>query len=522
MSPGHIFAAVLAVAVALFAYRRRKTLSGEVKVIAVVAVVVLAVFASGVLSALPSFETIIEDVANALGKGTYALVGAMAFLETGAFVGFIAPGEFTVILGGVIAGEGTISIIPLIGIVWFCAICGDSVSFLIGHRVGRQFLLKHGERIRITEERFHQVEHYFDRHGGKTIVIGRFIGFVRPLAPFIAGTSRMKYGTFLPYSVIGTGLWGTTFCLLGYIFWRSFSKVSKIAGQATLALGLLVAVIGGIWYAQKRLKDPAERERLERWMNSRRVTRWLWYWFVRPVVRIAWPQVRFLWKRFTPGSLGLEFTTTLAVAVAGAYIFIFYMSLLNTDPGRTFPLDDSAAQLADRTQNDMLISIAKTVTTLGAFPVALTFVIVISIALIVGRRWGEVLVLAGGFTLVALASPWAKAAIDRPRPTGSLVDTIGSAYPSGHAAHATAYVAMAVIASRVLGGIVSRSALVLGGMLIAAAVGWTRVYLGAHYLSDVLGGFGLGLGIYAGLAAIALVVAFIRQNARTVPGSAQS
>lgn len=514
MSATHVFAAILAVVVAVVAFRRRARLSGEVKVIAGVVVVGLGIFASGVLSGLPSFEKIITDIADALGKWTYALVGLMAFLETGAFVGFIAPGEFTVILGGVIAGEGTISIIPLIGIVWFCALSGDSVSFLLGHRFGRQFLLKHGHRIRITEERFHQVEDYFDRHGGKTIVIGRFIGFVRPLAPFIAGTSRMTYGTFLPYSVLGTGLWGTTLCLLGYIFWRSFSKVSKIAGQATLALGVLAAVIFGIWYAQHRLKDPAERERLERWMNSRPVTRRLWHWFIRPIVRVAWPQIRFLWRRITPGRLGLEFTSTMAVTAAGAYAYIVYAALLYDDPTRVFPLDNSAFDLAARMQNDTLIDIAKFVTAFGSLPVVLTFVLIGAAALIIRRRPLELFALGAGFGLVVLAVHFAKASVDRPRPSGSLVETVGAAYPSGHSAYATAYVAMAVIAARILGGIVSRSALVLAAILVAAAIGATRVYLGAHYLSDVIGGYGLGAAIFGGCAAIALVVGFIRQNGR--------
>src|SRR4051812_1730693 len=156
MSPGHIAAAVLAVGLAAAVYRYRSRLSGELRVVAILAIVALVVIASGVLSKLPSLESVITDLADALGKGTYVLVGAMAFLETGAFVGFIAPGEFTVILGGVIAGEGTIDIIPLIGIVWICAILGDSTSFFIGQRVGRQFLLEHGRRVRITEERFSQ------------------------------------------------------------------------------------------------------------------------------------------------------------------------------------------------------------------------------------------------------------------------------------------------------------------------------------------------------------------------------
>ena len=514
MSPGQIAAAVLAVAIAVLAYRRRARLSGEVKVIAVLASVVCAVIASGVLPSLPSFETVIKDLADALGKGTYALVGAMAFLETGAFIGFIAPGEFTVILGGVIAGEGTISIIPLIGIVWICAVLGDSTSFFIGHKVGRQFLLKHGPKIRITEERFHQVENYFDRHGGKTIVIGRFLGFVRPLAPFIAGTSRMTYGRFLPYSFVGTGLWGTTFCLVGYVFWRSFDKVSKIAGQATLGLGTIAAIAIAIWYLRRRFSDPAERARLERWINSHRVTRWLWYWFIRPVSRVAWPQIRFLWRRLTPGQLGLEFTTTVAVAVGSAYAFIFFASELHNDRTRIFPLDNMANDLANRVVNDHVTDVAKVVTDAGSLPFVLTLVILGSIALIIRRRPLELFALAGGFGLVVLGAHLAKAGIDRPRPLNPFMGTIGSAYPSGHAAYATAYVAMAVIASRVLGGIVSRTVLVLVAVVVAAAIGASRIYLRAHYLSDVVGGFGLGLAIFAGCAALALVAGFIRQNAK--------
>src|SRR3954451_15485235 len=429
MTPGQIAAAVLAVVVAVLAFRRRERLSGELRIVAVLAVVVLAVIASGVLSSLPSLEHIIKSLADTLGKWTYVLVGAMAFLETGAFVGFIAPGEFTVILGGVIAGEGTISIIPLIGIVWACAIAGDSISFLIGHRVGRQFLLKHGAKLRITEQRFHQVEDYFDRHGGKTIVIGRFIGFVRPLAPFIAGTSRMTYGRFIPYSIVGTGLWGTTFCLVGYIFWRSFDKVSNIAGKATLGLGILAVLIGGILYARHRLKDPAERERLERWMNSHRITRWAWHWFVRPIVRIAWPQIRFLWDRVTPGHLGLEFTTTMAVLAAGAFTFIFYASALRDDPNQVFPLDNTAVDIANRFDSDRLISITKVVTSIGAFPVVVSCVLIASALLVRRRRLLEMFTLAAGYGLVVLLVHVAKDSIARPRPPDPVSQTFGLSYP---------------------------------------------------------------------------------------------
>ena len=82
----------------------------------------------------------------------------LAFLETGAFVGLIAPGEFTVLLGGAVAGQGDISLPVILGITWLSAFCGDSVSFVLGARLGRGSLVRHGERVRITEERLAQVE----------------------------------------------------------------------------------------------------------------------------------------------------------------------------------------------------------------------------------------------------------------------------------------------------------------------------------------------------------------------------
>ena len=104
-----------------------------------------------------------------------------------------------------------------------------------------------------------------------------------------------------------------------------------------------------------------------------------------------------------------------------------------------------------------------------------------------------------------------KDAIDRPRPGGSLVDTVGAAYPSGHAAYATAWVAAAVVLTRRL-RLVTSGALVFVALAIAVLVGVTRVYLRAHWGSDVGGGWGLGAAVFALLGAIVLVVEHIRHN----------
>ena len=142
---------------------------------------------------LPSInlDKIIEDLSQSLGSWTYLLVGTLAFLETGAFVGLVAPGEFTVLLGGAVASQGDISLPLIIAVTWISAFAGDSVSFMLGAHLGRGFLVQHGRRVGITPERLKQVETYFARYGGRTILIGRFIGLVRALAPFIAGSSQL-------------------------------------------------------------------------------------------------------------------------------------------------------------------------------------------------------------------------------------------------------------------------------------------------------------------------------------------
>jgi membrane-associated phospholipid phosphatase len=140
------------------------------------------------------------------------------------------------------------------------------------------------------------------------------------------------------------------------------------------------------------------------------------------------------------------------------------------------------------------------------------FMLISVVMLAVRRRPAELVALLLGFLLLILAVHLAKAGVGRARPSGSLVRTLGSTYPSGHSAYSTAYVAMAVIAARVLPGLGSRAALVLMSMLVCAAVGMSRIYLRAHYWSDVVGGWGLGLGIFALCAAVGLVVVHLRNT----------
>ena len=496
--------------------RHRTTIAAAIAVL-----MVAALYVAGVIPRIPDPKKAIEGLASTLGPWTYALVGLLAFLETGAFVGLIAPGETSVMVGGVIAGQGEISLMPLIGLVWICAVAGDTMSFFIGRRLGREFVLRHGPKVKITEERLSSVEAYFERHGGKTILIGRFVGLIRALAPFVAGSSGFPYRRFIPFSIIGCGLWGTLYCVLGYIFWRSFDQVASIVGKATLAFAIVVFVLAGVVLAYRRLRRPEERRRLAGWIERQGRRPALhpfyagagkaWRGIGRPVVGAFAPRLRFLWGRLVPGDFGLEFVTTAAVAGVGLYAFTLYTDVIRSGTPFT-PADQGLLDLADRLHAPVAVDVLKVVTELGASPIVAALLMIMCIALAARGHFTELSALVMGALLLFLGVQLAKAGVDRPRPPMPLVAAQDSSFPSGHAAYSTVWVAVAVVAARALPGLAGRPVLVGAGLMVCAVVGLSRIYLHVHYWSDVAAGWALGAGALGACAAIALIVDHIRNN----------
>ena len=451
----------------------------------------------------------LEDVSSSLGDFTYVLVALAAFLETGAFVGLVLPGETVVILGGAVAGQGATSIVLTVGVIWAAAFLGDTTSFLLGRRLGRGFILQHGPRVRITPERFARVEDYFARHGGKTIVVGRFIGLVRALAPFIAGSSGMRYSYYLPFSVVGTGLWAATFALIGYFASQSLDAAAKAAGQGTRLFGIAVAAIVVVVVAVRFLREPENRRRLVAGMERRAP--------LRPLLAIGRrlePQARFVIGRLTPGELGLEFTTLMAVLAVALYVVIAYTVTVIDHPGPT-PGDRTAADLAADLRTAWLVDAAKVVTTLGSAAITLPLAAVATVLLGVRRRFAEAAVLVVATAIIYAGVQELKDVTDRPRPPDPLTGYSGSGFPSGHAAHAIIYPWLALTMTvRLRPGMAGGTALLVAGLALAVLVGLTRVYLGVHYLSDVSGGWAFGAAAFVACGGVAMVVTHLRQNSR--------
>lgn len=193
---------------------------------------------------LPSFEEAVERLAEALGPWTYLLVALFAFLETGALVGLLVPGETVIIIGGILAGEGAVDLLPLIVVAWVAAVGGDTVSFILGHRLGRSFVLLHGPRVRVQPQHVERAERFFARHGGKAIALGRFIGVIRAIVPFLAGASHMRPRVFFVYDIPSAAAWVTLNVMLGYAVFASVSAAANVTKWVTYGLVILGLGVG--------------------------------------------------------------------------------------------------------------------------------------------------------------------------------------------------------------------------------------------------------------------------------------
>jgi undecaprenyl-diphosphatase len=202
----------------------------------------------------------------------------------------------------------------------------------------------------------------------------------------------------------------------------------------------------------------------------------------------------------------------LGVAVVG--VLVFAAMLVAVDGGGHLGLDRAAFEAAGDLRSGGLTSVVKVVTALGS---TLTVGLVVLAAAAVLAHQGsrlELVALVLGAALDVAAWNLVKELVARPRPRGALVDVGGFAFPSGHAANSVAYVAVAVALAHGVPRLGSRTGIVVAAVVLALAIGLSRVYLRAHYLSDVLGGWGLGAAVLSLSACAALLVTAVRHNVR--------
>jgi membrane protein DedA with SNARE-associated domain len=170
---------------------------------------------------------VLHSLEGPLNQFGYLAVAGFVFLED---FGVPVPGETILILGAVYAGTGRLSIV-LVGVLGFlAAVLGDNVGFAIGHFGGRPLVERYGRYIFLTPERIDKTTRFFERHGGKIVVVARFIEGLRQANGIIAGLTGMHWARFVVFNAIGAALWVTVWTCVGYF---SGSHITTIYNDAT-------------------------------------------------------------------------------------------------------------------------------------------------------------------------------------------------------------------------------------------------------------------------------------------------
>ncbi|WP_107409505.1 DedA family protein, partial [Mangrovactinospora gilvigrisea] len=207
-------------------------------------------------------DGIVNWLGGLSGPLVYAVVGALVFAEDGIFVGFVLPGETAVVVGGVLASQGAVSVWWLAVVVVAAAIGGDSVGYEVGRHFGPRILeirLLRKHRARIDDARA-----FIRRRGPIAVFLGRFIAFFRAMMPALAGISRMRYPVFLLFNAIGGVVWGVGFTLLGYFAGSAYKQVEAVAGKVVaIVVGVLVVAALVVWRVRRHRKEKAEEAAAE-------------------------------------------------------------------------------------------------------------------------------------------------------------------------------------------------------------------------------------------------------------------
>lgn len=152
----------------------------------------------------------------AYGVITYGILFVIIFVETGLVLTPFLPGDSLLFAAGALAALGSFNIFVLLGLLMSAAILGDTVNYWIGHFFGEKLIAN--PKVPIKKKHIDKTKAFFDKHGGKTIILARFVPIVRTFAPFVAGIGKMSYPKFISFNVIGGIAWVSLFLLSGFYF----------------------------------------------------------------------------------------------------------------------------------------------------------------------------------------------------------------------------------------------------------------------------------------------------------------
>lgn len=208
----------------------------------------------------------LTELIQAYGSLTYAILFAIIFAETGLVVMPFLPGDSLLFAAGALSALGSLHLPATIIILLAAAILGDSVNYWIGSLLGQK-IVDNPKIAFINQEHIDKTEAFYKKHGGKTIILARFIPIIRTFAPFVAGVGKMHYETFIFYNIVGAVLWVTGFTMAGYFFGNlpAVKEHFTLVVFAIIGISVLPVVIE---YIKQRNTPSTPQKTLEKVVNK--------------------------------------------------------------------------------------------------------------------------------------------------------------------------------------------------------------------------------------------------------------
>ena len=423
-------------------------------------------------------QTLVELVSQHPGWA-YALIFVVSFGEALFVIGLFVPSTFVLIAAGTLVGAGKLPFLPILVLATAGAVAGDALSFWIGHRY------KQGLRSASLLKRYAAVvergDAFFALHGGKSVFIGRFVPGVKAIVPGVAGMAGMGALRFSVVNVASAVVWAGAHIVPAAGIGRGLSRLGSFdprltaLGAAALVVILVVTYLAKLFYG---FAYPI----FERWRVRRLLAR------DHREGRLARLGARFL--RNDRNIVGWSFVLIVAAFAATGFLTLLAEYLL-----------DPQMRSADRAVYNLLQSYRSvagthlmTAVTMAADGLVLTALTVALVGWLLVRRHYAVAIIAGiAIGAQSLFVPLVKSIIQRPRPTMLYSGAESFSFPSGHATQSmTVFGIIAVIVAANLPAR-WRPAALFAAVAAAALIAFTRLYLGAHWLSDVAAGFCFGL-----------------------------
>ena len=403
----------------------------------------------------------------------YLLIFGAVLLEN---AGVPSPGHTVMLAGGALAQQGHLWLPLVIATGALAAILGDNIGYVIGRRGGRPFLLKYGHRILIKPETVQKAEHFFEQHGPKAVFLARFVTGLQTVGALLAGASQMRWWTFFLWNLLGALAWATTYAFLGYLFGASWQGLERWVGHAGLFLAAPFAIGAGVLLLRRRA-----------WLGKQL-------------------------DKYLPAALDKRQAAIGLIALGSVAMFARITEDVVNHESTQF--DRAVSLWVHRFDAPALDVAMRMFSFIGSFPVIAAVALVVLTWCWRKGDWQAFAALLGVIAINEGLNFGLKQLFERPRP--NLFEEIATlhsySFPSGHAMAAAAiYGMMAVVAAR----LAPRGGVWIGVLAfwLAVLIGFSRIYLGVHWVTDVLAGYAAGSTIlFIGVLFLEFCPSFVRRS----------